>query len=789
MSIGNDVAAFALENPLNDYTDIDDSKKWIYALSRNQVLQQSHQKQHPFNLQLRKIYGIETIKRVVQIYIGDICKRWQSIHEEDDSDEEEDGDASMGTKQEEEAALRSEMATLQALGWHDLYRADILEVIRRVVDEHVRTTCEGEFETELLPDLQKWLEEVMLPFALALLNPSEKGELEEGRSYTYIFKSSGSTHMTSDAIWGSLSHWVLRALSLLRASELFDIVVDFPDSLVAAKEFKEASAASNSLGTVGKIFREAVTRRLLHSGASTAQIIDVYINMIRALRVIDASDLLLSFVGAPVREYLRRRKDTVRCVVSTLLQGRSSELHSEMRKGTSLEYAPDEDDEDRGPGVDWQPRQRDPDLADVSSKGTGLDVLALLISIYGSTDLFVNDYRALLADQLLQNLEYRADKDMATLELLKIRFGELSLHSCEVMLRDLEESRRINVALLKALKAPPSSEHAGVVDMLVLSEHYWPALPSNDEALTLAPQAQAVVDSYLNKFKEVKKPRHLTLAPQLGTVDLQLDFDDGSRRSFNVSPAQASTILFIAGNGEIPVSSDGRTSLEDLAKSLGVSEAEAHRFAAYWVNRGVLKQYTLTPEEATARDEIQVAFLAANGIQAKEEEPSWVDPFADSPDTTIGPSGNCVVFEIDEVQAARAATDAAKARRIARESGDMEVEGGDHDENNGDSMHGDDSDDDDTEGAGSALAAAAAAAERAAVGTYEGYIRGILSGHGEMELERLHTMLKLVMSGGSGEGAKFDMSILAFQRFLQGLIERDMLEAEDGVYRLRKPTG
>ena len=129
MSIGNDVAAFALENPLNDYTDIDDSKKWIYALSRNQVLQQSHQKQHPFNLQLRKIYGIETIKRVVQIYIGDICKRWQSIHEEDDSDEEEDGDASMGTKQEEEAALRSEMATLQALGWHDLYRADILEVI------------------------------------------------------------------------------------------------------------------------------------------------------------------------------------------------------------------------------------------------------------------------------------------------------------------------------------------------------------------------------------------------------------------------------------------------------------------------------------------------------------------------------------------------------------------------------------------------------------------------------------------------------------------------------------
>lgn len=35
----------------------------------------------------------------------------------------------------------------------------------------------------------------------------------------------------------------------------------------------------------------------------------------------DPSDLLLNFIAAPVRAYLKGRKDTVQCVVSSLGQG------------------------------------------------------------------------------------------------------------------------------------------------------------------------------------------------------------------------------------------------------------------------------------------------------------------------------------------------------------------------------------------------------------------------------------------------------------------------------------
>ena len=53
----------------------------------------------------------------------------------------------------------------------------------------------------------------------------------------------------------------------------------------------------------------------------------MYVSMIRALRVLDSSDLLLNFIAAPVREYLIGRKDTVRCVVSALTKNRDSDLH------------------------------------------------------------------------------------------------------------------------------------------------------------------------------------------------------------------------------------------------------------------------------------------------------------------------------------------------------------------------------------------------------------------------------------------------------------------------------
>ena len=58
----------------------------------------------------------------------------------------------------------------------------------------------------------------------------------------------------------------------------------------------------------------------------------------------------------------------------------------------------------------------------------------MLVNIYGSKELFVNEYRTLLANRLLTTFSYDSvEREIRYLELLKMRFGESQLHFCEVI--------------------------------------------------------------------------------------------------------------------------------------------------------------------------------------------------------------------------------------------------------------------------------------------------------------------------------------------------------------------
>lgn len=42
----------------------------------------------------------------------------------------------------------------------------------------------------------------------------------------------------------------------------------------------------------------------------------------------------------------------------------------------------------------------------MGSKRRSSDIISLLVSIYGSKDIFIDEYKAVLADRLLQQLNY-----------------------------------------------------------------------------------------------------------------------------------------------------------------------------------------------------------------------------------------------------------------------------------------------------------------------------------------------------------------------------------------------
>jgi hypothetical protein len=245
------------------------------------------------------------------------------------------------------------------LDFHKHYSKQLNQTLFKIIDKKTSTLYHSSYSNPYLATLKPWFEEKLCKFYLLLGDDSSS--LPEKMS---IF-----------------SDYLLISIAKIRTKELFEIIADFPDSMVSIKELKDCSSNSpESQIHIGKSFQSVLLKRLLHPGASTNQILDMYISMIRALRIIDSSDLLLNFIATPIRAYLKNRKDTVQCIVHSLSQGNDSDLHLELKKGSSLEYA---DDEENDEIVEfWEPKKRNPELTTDAQRG-GMDVLALLVSIYG----------------------------------------------------------------------------------------------------------------------------------------------------------------------------------------------------------------------------------------------------------------------------------------------------------------------------------------------------------------------------------------------------------------------
>lgn len=191
-------------------------------------------------------------------------------------------------------------------------------------------------------------------------------------------------------------------------------------------------------------------------------ILTSYVSAIKAIRYMDNSGVILETVTAPIKEYLRKRNDTVRCVVTSLTEEGPTDLSEELAKGENvMERGTTTGAEEIGPDWDkWQPEPvgLEPSIQLRPTKAVrSADIISMIVDIYGSKELFMNEYRNLLADRLLTHLEFNPEKEIRNLELLKLRFGETLLHKCGVMLKDVADSKRINGHILSDPNYLPSN--------------------------------------------------------------------------------------------------------------------------------------------------------------------------------------------------------------------------------------------------------------------------------------------------------------------------------------------
>ncbi|KAG6547269.1 hypothetical protein Mapa_011205 [Marchantia paleacea] len=643
---------------------------------------------------------------------------------------------------------------LRELGFASMSEEGYASAIYSLLKVKIHAVATKRYEKPVLRPVSRWIEAVPLRFLSVILAFSGSGTSGGMTASSTVPTAHSTDEILNEGIlrWRSrLQSFANETLGDLRVSELFDIIVDFPESLAAVEDLKQCLANTGDHAKLVDSFRDALKQRLLTAGAATTDILLQYISTIKALRTLDQTGVVLEAVGEPIKEYLRGRKDTIRCIVTMLtddagpggsggLSGVGESLLEELSRGaSSLENADSEDDADVDGDEAWAAAERwEPDPVDADPSRTSksrrlMDIIGILVGIYGSKELFVNEYRVMLAEKLLNKSDYDTDRNIRTLELLKLRFGESNMHSCEIMLKDVADSKRINanikaskssndplVSQIRSSRLPASTSQEGgegnmangkieqeltldVVDSTIISSLFWP--PFQTETIKIPEAMEHVLDEYAQRYHALKAPRQLQWKKHLGTVKLELQFEDRSSQ-FVVSPLHASIIM--------QFESQSRWLASDLALAVGVPLVTLRRRIMLWVNQGVL--------------------VESPGPRDGEWLYTIVENIGEVGNRTAGPS---------------AAGDAALPL-LGEEDGESAV-------------------------------ASMEDQWQQEMSVFESYVVGMLTNFESLPLDRIHNMLKMFVSD-----PPYDKSLPQLQGFLARLVSEEKLEFREGSYRRRQ---
>uniref|UniRef100_UPI0037E7C950 anaphase-promoting complex subunit 2 n=1 Tax=Semicossyphus pulcher TaxID=241346 RepID=UPI0037E7C950 len=475
------------------------------------------------------------------------------------------------------------LSRLQLLEW--VSSEAITSILHKLIEQRMEQHCRGEYERSFLLEFQEWLELVLGWLSKVFASEADR----EGLASTPNAPSAPSIQGGQPASsvlkqWRCHMHqFFCRIYVNMRIEELFSIIRDFPESKAAIEDLKFCLERTNQRQQLLTSLKSAFESRLLHPGVHTSDILTVYISAIKALRELDPSMVILQVACQPIRKYLRTREDTVRQIVAGLTGDAEgcSDLASELSRGDPVTLEMQDSDEEGNDPEDWTPDPTDAVPDKMGSKRRSSDIISLLVSIYGSKGIFIDEYRAVLADRLLHQLNYNTAREIRNVELLKLRFGESHMHYCEVMLKDMADSRRINSNIreeesrLSEEEQPPLSLSA-----IILSSEFWP--PLKEDKLELPPLVCQSMEAYTHRYEKLKAMRTLSWKPHLGSVTLDVELEDRTLTNLNVSPIHAAIILHFQEKSS--------WTLEELSVKLGAPKDLVHRKLALWQQHGVLRE-------------------------------------------------------------------------------------------------------------------------------------------------------------------------------------------------------
>ncbi|KAF2838523.1 hypothetical protein M501DRAFT_955128 [Patellaria atrata CBS 101060] len=411
---------------------------------------------------------------------------------------------------------------------------------------------------------------------------------------------------------GEVQQWQDMAIGRLgraRVDNLFDYIVAWDNSLGAVLDLKEYIASPIARTQLTSTFSNQISRRLLHAGATTTHIIDIYIFVIRAFTELDPKCVLLDRVARPIRRYLKDREDTPRVIISSLLTDTPEDATEppkpdHHRTEISLEVAKEIMDAPSNINADhdfdWGNMNWTPDPIDAGPEykaGRSDDVLSYLLSLYDRDD-FIAELKTILGEHLLRNDTGIFDREIILLELFKKRLGDDKLQACEVMLRDVEDSRRIDASIRAgrgavvaegaAIEAVAEDKRAPGLHAQILSSFFWP--PLREETFCIPPEIKEQQEKYERGFEAIKGMRKLHWLHALGRVKVELAFED-RKADCDVATWQAAVIYaFQDEKGDAEGVLQVQRTVQQLVEQLEMDEALVRQALAFWVAKYVLRE-------------------------------------------------------------------------------------------------------------------------------------------------------------------------------------------------------
>ena len=318
----------------------------------------------------------------------------------------------------------------------------LTNLIQDEISKHIHEKCRGNFGAPHLKTLELWLDTIVVEWLTRIYN---NGSSKLDPSNTKINDSINYFKM-------KLKYFLFEKYANTIIDQFFNIIIEYPDSQPAIDDLKLCMEKLDLRAHLVETLKNSIETRLLHPGVDTSDIITGYVATIKTMRHLEKSGILLQTVTEPVKEYLRKgRQDTVRCVITSLIEETPSDLSEELARSEAINAEEAERKQDEMNNWEsWSPDPIDADPEKHSPQNRKSDIISMIVDIYGSKELFVSEYRNLLAERLLTQLDFTPEKEIRNLELLKLRFGENLLHSCEVMLKDISDSKRINAHIQSA---------------------------------------------------------------------------------------------------------------------------------------------------------------------------------------------------------------------------------------------------------------------------------------------------------------------------------------------------